>query len=213
MLRALISCAVAIPLAVLGLPWCWQVLVHQWSTRIAGSSDPWPDHAQAVVIGTVLGVALAWWKRPNWFVHTAIHELCHLLACLLLLVRPRKFTVSDGSGGAVEYDAPSDPFRGVIIAIAPYTLPLVLVLALLARRFVPVAGPWEAIASGVAAFAFIHHLQGLYHNIRLNFWGKDSDLVKTGRPLSAVLIAGVLLLVTAWTIHELWPVPQTFLGR
>ncbi len=204
MIRALVSLAAAIPLAIIGLPWCWYALAHQWSKRVAGGMGPWPEHAPVVIAGACLGIALALWKRPNWFLHTAIHELCHLIACLLLLVQPRRFTVSDGQGGSVEYVAPTDPVRGVLIAIAPYTLPLVLVAALLARRFTATDGIAEAIASGAAAFAYVHHLQGLYHNVRLNLWGTDSDLVKTGRPLSAVLIAGTLLLVTAWTIRELW---------
>lgn len=213
MFHALISLAAAIPLAVFGLPWCWQMLARQWSTRIAGADYALPEHHLAIAIGLVLGVGLALWKRPNWFLHTTIHEACHALLCLALFVRIRGFATSDGQGGAVTYDAPRDPLRGILIGIAPYTLPLLLTGALLGRRFVPAAGPWEALFSGLAAFFFFNHLQGLYHNIRLNFWGKESDLVKVGRPLSAVLITGTLLLVTAWTIHELWPTPPTFLHR
>ena len=38
-------------------------------------------------------------------------------------------------------------------------------------------------------------------NVRINMWGKQADLVKVGRPLSAVLIAiSALLFTTAWTV-------------
>jgi len=43
--------------------------------------------------------------------------------------------------------------------------------------------------------------------VRLNARGSGSDLVKIGRPLSAVLISLALLLVSAWVISMLWAGP------
>lgn len=206
MVRTLFSLLLAIPLAIFALPWCWNIVVHQFTSHISAAANPYPEYPLAVGIGLALGLILMLWKKPDWLIHTTIHELCHALACLILFVRIRGFATSDGEGGKVTYDAPSDPFRDIIIGIAPYTFPLVLTIALLIHRFVPMTDPWPAIATGIASFAYLHHIHGLYHNIRINFWGSEGDLSRVGRPLSFVLIAGVLLLVSAWTIHELWSV-------
>lgn len=206
MLRTLLSLAAAIPLAVFGLPWCAVLLAQTWTSHLGHAGNIWPVHPLAAGLGTLISVALMLWKKPNWFIHTTIHEFCHLLACLMLLVRPHSFSTSNGDGGAVTYQH-CDPLRDTLIALAPYTMPLVLTAALLIRRFVPGDAPWPALATGFAAFAYFHHLQGLYHNVRLNFWGKETDLARAGRPLSLVLISGVLMLVTAWTMHEMWTEP------
>jgi len=203
MIRSLISLCVAVALAVFAIPWCAHLLTDVWLTRIWQAPQPWPEHPLAAGIGAGLGVALMLWRKPNWLIHTTFHELCHALACWSLWVGVRGFATSDGRGGKVEYNQ-CDPFRDTIIAIAPYTLPLLLIPALVAHRLVPSDSQWEAVATGVVAFTWFNHLQGLFHNVRLNFWGGEGDLAKVGRPLSLVLIAGVLMLTTALTIHELW---------
>jgi hypothetical protein len=202
-LHRIISLVVAVLLAVFALPWCWLQLRHQWLLHIANARDPFPDDPMSVAIGLLVGCALVWWKRPNWFIHTTIHELCHLLMCMLLLVPVHSFRASRGQGGEVVHDAAPDALRSTLISIAPYVVPLLLVPCLLAAHLLP-EGRWHALASGLAGFAAVHHVQGLFHNVRLNFWGKDSDLVKIGRPLSLVLIVGALALVAAWTISVLW---------
>jgi hypothetical protein len=202
MIRAVLSAVVAVALAVVGLPWCALILYRVWLSHVWQAHDRLPQDPFAVLMGLLMGLALVLWKKPNWLLHTSIHECCHLLACLGLFVPVRSFQASDGQGGMVTHDRP-DPLRDTLIAIAPYTIPFLLVPALLARVLVP-EGPWRALTSGLSAFAFVQHLQGLYHNIRLNFWGKDSDLARVGRPLSGVLIAGALMLVAAWVINTLW---------
>jgi hypothetical protein len=198
----MVSLVAALLLAVFALPWCWLELRRQWLVHIGHARDPFPEDPISVAIGVAVGLGLVFWKRPNWFIHTTIHELCHLLVCMLLFVPVHSFRASRGQGGEVTHDRP-DALRDTLIAIAPYVVPLLLVPCLLAVRLVP-DGRWHALASGLAGFAYVHHVQGLWHNVRLNFWGKDSDLVKVGRPLSLVLIAGGLLLVTAWSIAQLW---------
>ena len=202
MVRAVVSLIVAVILGIFGLPWCAWVLHHTWSEHILHARQPLPQDPLWVLCGALVGVALICWKRPNWFLHTIIHESCHALTCMALFVPVHSFRASRGQGGEVTHDRP-DALRETLIAIAPYTAPLMLMPALLVVRLLD-PGPWHGLASGVAAFAYVHHLQGLWHNVRLNFFGKDSDLVKVGRPLSLVLIAGILLLVTAWTIDLLW---------
>jgi hypothetical protein len=198
MLRSLFSAALAAALAFAALPWCWSLLRGAWQLAISQARQPWPADPPAVACGVVAGVLLMVWKRPNWFVHTAIHELCHLLMCMLLLVPVNSFRATRGQGGEVTH-LRIDVVRETLISIAPYTLPLVLLPCLLALRFAP-PGPWHVLASGCTGFAYVHHLNGLFHNVRLNARGAGSDLVKIGRPLSAVLIVGTLMLVTAWVI-------------
>ncbi len=196
-LSALFRNGLGLVLGFFALPWCVAVLLsaithHQY----------WPRFPVAVIIGTGLGLGFLFLRRPNLLLHTLVHEACHALLCLLLFVRLRGIRATDGRGGEVEHDQ-ADPLRTTLIAIAPYTLPLLLGPALLARMWWH-EGIAAMILAGLCAFLFITHLQGLALNIRLNFWGSDADLPKVGRFLALVLIAGVLLLLTAAVINVLW---------
>ncbi len=201
MLRALLSLIVAIVVAVAVAPfvldWAW---AHAVRTVVNEPQDMW-----ALVIGGVLGAVLVIWRAPSWFWHTWVHEHCHLVACLVLGVRVRAIAASDGKGGALDFDE-VDPLRGVLIAIAPYTLPLVLLPLLLVQECFPPT-PWRMAATGLCALAFMLHLQGLWHNIRINISGTDSDLVRVGRPLSLVLIVLALAGAVSATIAVLWSDP------
>lgn len=193
--RLLVAAALA---AALG-PICFDVL--QWAARVV--RWPLPDTV-ASIAGAAVGLLFLFWRKPNWFIHTAVHELCHLVVCLLVFVRPTGITVTDGRGGAVEH-IETDPIRSTLIQIAPYTLPLLLIPVLIVRQFIIIApGSWRHALSAAVAFLAITHLQALYHNVRINLSGDQADLVKVGRPLSFVLIALVMMLVAAWTIRVLW---------
>lgn len=199
MLGALVRLLVAIALAAGLGPICFDVL--HWVAR--GLRWPPPDVA-ATAGGAALGLLFILWRKPNWFIHTGVHELCHLIMCLLVFVRPTAIAVTDGRGGAVEH-IETDPVRATLIQIAPYTVPLLLLPALATRHFIITApGPWRHALSAAVAFLFVHHLQALYHNIRLNVSGDQADLVKVGRPLSFVLIALFQMLVSAWVLRALW---------
>jgi hypothetical protein len=152
------------------------------------------------------GSAVLWaiWRQPNWFIHTLVHEACHAILCVVLFVKVKSFAASDGQGGAVVHTK-VDPLRTVLIAIAPYTLPLILGVALLVRMFVfSLPGLGQIIMDGVCAALFVHHVDALYHNVKINITGKQSDLVRVGRPLSLVLIATALSWTAAWTVIVLW---------
>ena len=178
------------------LPWSLHILSNNWDQHYF-----LPRDGIAVIVGAALGVLLVFAKKPNWLIHTLIHESAHALACLFLGVRIRNFQASDGKGGAVIHDK-TGPVRGTIISLAPYTLPLILIPLFIIHIFI--SDPWyHVLMSGLISFAYVHHLHGLYHNVRLNFWGKQSDLAKAGRPLSIACIASCLALVTAWTIKVL----------
>ncbi len=190
---------VAVALAAALGPICFDVL--QWAAKVV--VWPLPDSV-ASIAGAAVGLLFLFWRKPNGFVHTAVHELCHFITCLLVFVRPTGISITDGRGGAVEH-IETDPIRSTLIQIAPYTLPLLLTPVLIVRQFIVIEpGPWRHALSAAVAFFAITHLQALYHNIRINISGEQADLVKVGRPLSFVLIALALMLVAAWTIRVLW---------
>lgn len=190
---------VALALAAGAGPILWDVLL--WSTR--GVRWPPPD-AIATLGGAGAGLLFVLWRAPNWFIHTALHELCHFGMCLLVWVRPTGIQITDGRGGAVEH-VETDPIRSTLIQIAPYTIAPLLVPALVVRHLVITEpGPWRHALSAAVAFLAVTHLQGLYHNIRINISGDQSDLVKVGRPLAFVLIAMTLMGLAAWTLRALW---------
>lgn len=189
---------VAAVLGFLGLPWCVDLLVDAVRSHLHPPQDPW-----AVALGAAAGLVLAFFKRPNHLLHTALHEACHALLCLLTAVRIRKVEFSDSEGGAVVHDQ-ADPFRGTLILIAPYTVPLVLAPVLIARMWVHQPGTAREVLSGLCAGLFITHVSGLVRNLAGNFWPPESDCAKVGRPLSLVLIAGVLLLLSTWALVILW---------
>jgi len=153
-------------------------------------------------LGLVVGLAVTVLRRPNWFIHTLIHETCHLLVATVLLVPVHRLVVSDGRGGQVEHQA-TGPLRAALIALAPYTLPLLLAPLLVARALTA-QGTARGILSAACALAYVTHLTGLFHNLRLNLRDATGDLAKVGRVLSLALIATVLQLVTAWTCSVLW---------
>lgn len=207
MLGTLLRFLLAVGLAVGALPFCVDLLLWVLRGIQARAQGDWrlllPNDAVGIAVGAGLGAGWMLMKRPNWLFHTFIHELCHAVACLVLRVKLLGFHATDGKGGMVEYMQPG-VVRGTLIAIAPYTLPLLLAPALGVRHAVH-GGDWGGqISAGAVAFLWFTHLQGLWHNVRLNFTGEGADLVKVGRPLSMVLIAGCLLLVTAWTLFALW---------
>ncbi len=178
------------------MPWSIDILADNWKQRYFV-----PINGFSVLVGLLFGIALVLWKKPNWLIHTFVHESAHAIACLFLGVRIRNFQASDGKGGVVVHDK-TGPVRSTIISLAPYTLPLTLIPLFVLHWFMTNPN-YLTILSGFISFAYVHHLHGLYHNIRLNFWGKQADLSKAGKPLSIACIISCLALVTAWTIKVL----------
>lgn len=161
-----------------------------------------PADVVAITAGLALGLMLIAFRRPNWLLHTFLHECAHALVCVLLLVRVRGMRFSDGRGGEVEHD-PVGPVRTMLILLAPYTLPVVLGPLLLARYFL-VEPPWRAPLSALVACAWLTHVTGLAHNLRLNLWPTDGDLARTGRLFGLAVSVSALLLLTAATVAVLW---------
>lgn len=196
-ISSLIRNTLGLVVGFFALPWCLSVVISTIERHAY-----WPRFPVSIGVGVAIGVIGMFVRRPNLLFHTFVHETCHALLCLLTFVKIRGVSFTDGRGGQVEHDQ-ADPLRTTLIVIAPYTVPLLLGPALLARMW------WRdetaaLILSGVCAFLYVAHLHGLALNIRLNFWGEQADLPRVGRFLALVLIIGTLLLVTAGTIEVLW---------
>jgi hypothetical protein len=189
--------ALALLLVAVGLPICLQVLLD-----ITGERRHIPEEALPMACGLAAGLLVIFLKRPNWLLHTLVHEACHGLACLLLGVKVHRVMASDGSGGVVEH-AHVGRVRTALIALAPYTIPLLLAPLLIGRWLAP-EGSYRSALSAVAVTAYVTHLTALVHNIRLNFRDPKGDLAQVGRPLALVAIVCALILVTAVTIVVLW---------
>lgn len=196
MMRLLCSLPTAALLLVLLVPW----LTRGWAATVERARG-WPQDPLWLGGGIAIGLAMVWWKRPNWFLHTVLHETCHAVMCLLLFVPVRSFQATAGHGGAVEHDRTDWP-RTVLIAIAPYVLPLLLAPALVAQELLP--RPWRPMATGAVGLLLVQHLSGLFHNLRLNWDGDQSDLVRVGRALSVVLIWCGLLALGWISVRVLW---------
>ncbi len=193
----MIRLALAVLVLCVGLPASVQVLLDVTATR-----RHLPEEAMAMACGLAIGLLIIFLRRPNWLLHTMVHEACHGLACLMMGVKVHRVMASDGRGGVVEH-APVGRLRTAVISLAPYTLPLLLAPLLIARWFSP-EGALRSVLSALAVIAYVTHLTALTHNIRLNLRDPKGDLAVVGRALSLAVIGCVLILVTAATIVVLW---------
>ena len=202
MIGTAIRFLVGLLLAVVLIP-AGVLLVDAARERAAGT---WPEDAPFLAAGLLVGVLLMVInRRPRWlwwFSHTFLHELAHALACLALGVRIRSFKVTAGNGGAVVYDR-TGPVRTTLIAMAPYTLPL-LPLPLLIVQHLCGEAPWRGWISAACGWAMVAHLHGLWKNLRLNYAAADGDLAVSGRLLGLVLVVAALLLLAAAALAALW---------
>ncbi|HEX3134075.1 MAG TPA: hypothetical protein VHX44_10900 [Planctomycetota bacterium] len=196
-IRLLVDVVVGGAAWALLVPWCWGVLTTQLHA-VTGA----PPEEYALFAGLVVGLALAFWHRPNLFIHTWLHESAHALVCLLLFVRVGAFRATAGQGGEVRHE-PVDPLRTVPILIAPYVLPLILGPILFARWLSPdgLLRSGLTFACGTALFM---HLHGLALNLRLNTFGAAADIPRVGHLLAFALIVAALLLIAAATVVVLW---------
>ncbi len=195
--RLLFDVAVGGAAWALLVPWCWGVLVRRWG-EITGP----PPEEYALFAGLMLGLVLAFWRRPNLFLHTWLHESAHALMCLLLFVRVGAFQATAGQGGEVRHE-PVNLLRAIPILIAPYVLPMILGPILFARWLSPdgLLRSGLTFACGIALFM---HLHGLVLNLRFNTVGAAADIPRVGHLLAFALIATSLLLIASALVVVLW---------
>jgi hypothetical protein len=179
------------------VPWCWGVLVRRWG-EVTGP----PPEEYALFAGLMLGLILAFWRRPNLLMHTWLHETAHALMCVLLFVRVGAIQATAGQGGEIRHE-PVNLLRTIPILIAPYVLPMILGPILLARWLSPdgLLRSGLTFACGVALFM---HLHGLALNLRHNTLGGGADIPRVGHLLAFALIATSLLLLASASVVVLW---------
>ena len=198
MLSASVRFLVGLLIGLAALPLCVDLLIAVVQARRHLPPDP-----LALAGGLLLGAVLGFWRRPNELLHTLLHEAAHALACVVLLVRIQRIAASAGKGGEVTHDA-VDPIRTALIAIAPYTLPLMLGPALLARALVVEPTPWRAGLQALVGLLFVTHLAGLGRNLARNWQGNGADIPRVGHLTAAVLVTIALMLVLTATIVVCW---------
>lgn len=182
---------------VLLVPWCWGVLTRRWG-EVTGP----PPEEHALFAGLMVGLVLAFWRRPNLFLHTWLHESAHALMCLLLFVRVGAIRASAGQGGEIRHE-PVNLLRAIPILIAPYVVPMILGPILFARWLSP-DGLLRSGLTFACGMALFMHLHGLMLNLRLNTVGAGADIPRVGHLLAFALIATSLLLIAAATVVVLW---------
>lgn len=179
------------------VPWCWGVLTRRWG-EVTGP----PPEEYALFAGLMLGLTLAFWRRPNLLMHTWLHESAHALMCVLLFVRVGAIQATAGQGGEIRHE-PVNLLRAIPILIAPYVLPMILGPILLARWLSP-DGLLRSGLTFVCGIALFIHLHGLVLNLRLNTVGMAADIPRVGHLLAFALIATSLLLLASASVVVLW---------
>ena len=191
---------IGVALGVFALPvlarWAWHEI----------TAAPWPPFAWwALLAGAGLAFLMHLWRKPTYFLHTYLHENAHAAMCLVLRVPIKGFSATDGEGGAGVHTK-VDPFRTVLILIAPYVAPFYLAPALGLRQILPMIWPetgqgWPLIGlQFVVGLAIGWQVWDLWRNVRYNFIGRDSDLQRIGQILAVILMSLAWILIAVWTV-------------
>jgi hypothetical protein len=188
--------------AYAAVPALWALLLRTWRQQVGG--PPWyaPREPWALLCGLAAGIALLGWQRPNRFLRTFLHEACHALVCVLLFVPVHGFRATRTHGGEVVH-ARVDPFRDALIAIAPYTLPILLLPVLIIRIWVS-AQPERFLLTAASVLVTMQHVAALPVAVATNWRPATGDLARVGRPLSVVLILLALLALADVLIRAWW---------
>jgi hypothetical protein len=142
-----------------------------------------------VLITAILGIAVAVWLR-NWleFPNTYGHEHAHMFAALMLFRRVSEVRASSEAGGQLSYHG--EP--SLWVASAPYTLPLLAIVASIAALFQHGA-TGRQVASAAIGFFLGYHLavaaQHTARNIRVRaIEGAPTDFTTFGRVWTCLYI-------------------------
>jgi len=165
---------------------------------IAGRQDLWLP----LLIGFATGIPVYFIliKRIPYF-STFEHELTHALVALMFFRRIRKFVVTAKRGGEVQYTGNfGGQFGTLLIGLAPYYLPTLTFLSVLARPFLGAA--WFPWFDGFLGWTLAFHIFSTIDETKLS-WTKQcfvgaadnrktqTDIGKTGYILAILVIAGI----------------------
>lgn len=115
-------------------------------------------------------------KRGNfWSVFE--HEVIHALFALLFFKKVHSFAATRKKGGMVEIEG-----GNFMIALAPYFFPLVSVLLIGVKPFLPYRYQW--ILNGLLGFTLMFHLVHLTNE----FHPEQPDIQRTGKIFSVIVI-------------------------
>ncbi|MCX6271620.1 MAG: M50 family metallopeptidase [Bacteroidetes bacterium] len=140
--------------------------------------------------------------RRSHVLSTFSHELSHAVAALMFFRKITKFRARGRSGGMVSH---SEGFGGglgnMFIMLAPYFLPVITLIAVLARPFVPAV--YIFYVDIFIGFAFINYLFSSLSETRRNWFGgtfrdvegntAQTDIRKAGFVTSLITILSLSL--------------------
>ena len=180
-MRVFLFSAMGIPLLIAD-----GVLLYELPARMAYRLTT--TQGLILLFGAIFYLFLHFALRKPERMYLWAHEVTHLIVAKLFLRRVHGFHISSRSGGKVVIDR-----TNVAIDLAPYTVPLYNVMAILPAALFAGDHPHaRKIYLGAAAFLFAMHLCFSAEG----FVDGQSDVRRSGRIFSFAL---VLLLLMLWT--------------
>ena len=152
-------------LAVVGLPMIWGLavaLLQGFAADVAGGPLLSSERLWFLGGAVAMTALYAWKGRALMVVYVFAHEMTHALAGLLFLSRIHRVSVRE-TGGFVELSK-----SNLVIVLAPYCVPLYLLVAVGARALTawlwPGAlpeGPWLGLFGALTLFHVLYTLSAL----------------------------------------------------
>ncbi|MCK9293002.1 MAG: M50 family metallopeptidase [archaeon] len=149
-----------------------------------------------------------------FFIGITTHELSHMLACLLLGVKIKKFKLIGSSGGYVVHEA-SRNYKNILISMAPFFINLLLaiIISIVIKRielkiiFIVIL-VWIAISSLFFSVPSKQDSKNVYSSIKNSYTKKQSIVSWIFKIL--IFPITLILLILAWLFEVL---DQSFIFR
>lgn len=190
-------------IALIGLPSAIQLLGNEFSPFLR--SEEWPFWAGLIL---VLILWASWWKETRWarFITTIEHEILHAIVGMLTLIPVRELKVREDGSGHVLFEPPGH----WLLYLAPYFIPLLLVVEIGLTRLIGLPEPLESgVLGAVFGLSVLGHVRQIHP--------RQTDFKSAGRVFTLTFLPTAFLLSygAAFTVlqeHELAAIPD-YLGR
>lgn len=167
------------PLALISLPAAGRGLVKQVHGLFNDDGIPF-----LVGAGLILLLWFMWWRRTRWarFITTIEHESLHAIIGMLTLIPVRELKVKEDGSGHVLFEPPGH----WLLYLAPYFIPLLLIIEIGLVRLLDLDAPFEgALLGAVMALSILGHLR--------QFHPKQTDFSQAGWAFSATFLPTAFL--------------------
>jgi hypothetical protein len=149
-----------------------------------------------------------------FFIGISIHELSHMLACLLLGVKIKKFKLIGSTGGYVIHEA-SRNYKNIIISMAPFFINILLaiVISIIIKRtelkiiFIIIL-IWIAVSALFFSVPSKQDSKNVYSSIKKTYTKKQNAISWIFKIV--IFPITLILLILAWLFEVL---DQSFIFR